>query len=681
MGDIFALNSIGKKLLLILMSVAITAIVIITFTFSAYEYTTAKQEQVDSLNTLEEILSPTITAAVLFDDKDAIQELIDPILIRSDIVSIQVTDIQHNVLASANKVVSNDSHSIRDQLIDTTTIAHELVLDGRRYGYLVIVADDSYIVNKATVYGYFVVGLLIFTLAMSLLLSLILRRRFLKPILHLAKVADDVSHSNDYSLRAKELPNDEVGQLSNRFNDMLKTIEQRDNILETKVKRRTEELETANEQLLELAYKDGLTGLPNRRYFYEKLQGLLLIKDKFFALIFLDLDGFKEVNDTLGHDYGDLLLQQVSKRLKNCVREHDTVARLGGDEFTIILEDVCNKQQLTKIANQIKTTLMDPIVIKSERIQITGSTGITIAPKDGDTLEELIKHADQAMYLAKNKGRNRFEFFCYSIEEQAIKKRQLVEDLKTAIYDSQLTLHYQPILKANEPLITKAEALLRWQHPDKGLLGPSEFIPLAEEYGLIKEIGQWVVNQVVNDALELQQINTDIQISLNTSPLEIDERGKWARNWLQTLANNPIKPGSILIEVTENTLMTPGTSIQQQMQLLSQQGIKFAIDDFGVGYSSLSYLQQLEIDIIKIDHSFVANLETTPSSHALIRAIVTMAHNIGLKVVAEGIENQAQYQTLKDLECDFFQGFLFYRPLSKQEFISHCLRKTYHRNE
>ncbi|MCC4833718.1 EAL domain-containing protein [Shewanella sp. 10N.7] len=676
MTRFFSMNTISKKLLMILMGVSFASIITVTFVFSAYELTTAKREQVDGLQTIAKMLSPNITAAVLFDDQDAIQELIEPILLRGDIVSVTITDNQGKVLAFVSKT-PREPDNILNPPINVTQINNPLTLDEQEYGQIHILADESYITTRVKFYGQFIIILLIFALGISFSLSLILRRRFLSPILHLATIAERVSDSNDYSLRAKELSHDEVGKLSAHFNDMLETIEQRDKRLESQVKSRTEELESANEKLHQFAYQDGLTDLPNRRYFYEKLQSLIDTEGMIFALIFIDLDGFKEINDTLGHDYGDLLLQQVAKRLKNCVRGHDTVARLGGDEFTLIVEGINDQRRASEIAEVIKSSLVQPITIKNEQVYITSSIGLTFFPSEGKTIEDVVKHADQAMYLSKSKGRNRYEFFSFSMEEQALGKRRLTEELRQAIKSEQFQLFYQPIVNIDGNQLKKVEALIRWNHPKWGLIEPNDFIPVAEESGLIVEIGNWVRQQVIADAIEFYQLQgTVIQISVNTSPTEIDRSGKWIDQWILDCNKSKLPHGAFLIEVTENTLMTPDSSIKQQLKLLNNNGIKVAIDDFGVGYSSLAYLQELDIDIIKIDRSFITNITTNESSVALVKAIITMAHNIGVQVVAEGIESHAQQLLLKQLSCDYLQGFMFSTPLTKADFCRQYLQSN-----
>ncbi|MEI8620013.1 EAL domain-containing protein [Pseudoalteromonas sp. B129b] len=662
MKKLFALNTMSKKLLFILMSVALVSTATVTIVFSAYEITSAKEEQIESLGSLSKMLSPNITTALMFDDIDAVQELINPILIRSDVISIMVTSMTGEQL-----VIAQSDDEDMEQSIEVST---PLQLDMHDYGILKIRANNSYIQDRITFYFKFIMILMVFTFAISLILSLLLRRRFLNPILYLAQTANKITTSHDYSLRAKQLSQDEVGQLTSCFNAMLYNIEQRENSLENQVRLRTNELENANIQLQQYAYQDGLTDLPNRRYFYEKLQSLVSIKGMKFALIFIDLDGFKEVNDSLGHDYGDLLLHQVATRLQSCITTKDTVARLGGDEFTLILEGVNSPDEASKIAEAVKSSLMQSIKVKKETVYVTASIGLTFFPADGLTVEELVRRADQAMYLSKNKGRNRYEFFSYAIEEKATEKRRLIEEIRTAIVKNQFELFYQPIFSIDGKSVPKAEALIRWNHPERGLIGPNEFIPVAEKNGLINDIGQWVKSQAIQDTVQFNVLSEKaIQVSVNTSPLEIDRAGCWVDEWIVASKKYQLPANTILIEVTENTLMDPDSSIQRQLKRLSTINIDIAIDDFGVGYSSLAYLQRLDIDILKIDRSFINDIESNDNSIALVKAIITMAHNLDVMVVAEGVETQKQYDLLKQLACDYIQGYIFSKAITKQEFM------------
>ena len=669
MKKIFTLDTISKKLLFILMSVAFISSSIVTVAFGTYELSSAKGEQIESLNSLSNMMSPNIATALIFEDLEAIQELIKPILTRTDVISAIVTNRTGDIVAKTN------SHMLSDNVEHAVEVKKQLTIDGNNVGELVIYANNSYINNRIDFYVKFIISLTLLSFAVSLIISLLLRRRFLSPILYLAQTANDITKSNDYSLRAEQLSNDEVGELTVCFNDMLYTIEQREHALENQVKTRTQELENANSELHRYAYQDGLTDLPNRRFFYEEIQTLISNINTSFALIFLDLDGFKDVNDSLGHDYGDLLLHHVANRLKACIKDEDIIARLGGDEFTLILKNA-NQTIAVKVADKIKQALLKPIQLKEETVCVTASIGITLYPEHGSTVEKLVKRADQAMYLSKKKGRNRYEFFSYSIEEKATEKRKLIEEIKVGLKESQFELYYQPIFSVDGKSITKAEALIRWNHPQKGLIGPNEFIPMAEKNGLISDIGRWVKSQAIQDCTLFNKLSKRlIQVSVNTSPLEIDRSGEWVEQWIQASEQFNLPGHSVLIEVTENTLMGTDSEIKRQLKRLSEFQIDVAIDDFGVGYSSLAYLQRLDIDILKIDRSFIKDIEKNDNSIALVRAIITMAHNLNVEVVAEGVEKQEQYMLLKQMQCDYIQGYYFSKPVSKKVFVSEFIEE------
>ena len=651
------------------MSVAFISSSIVTVAFGTYELSSAKGEQIESLNSLSNMMSPNIATALIFEDLEAIQELIKPILTRTDVISAIVTNRTGDIVAKTN------SHMLSDNVEHAVEVKKQLTIDGNNVGELVIYANNSYINNRIDFYVKFIISLTLLSFAVSLIISLLLRRRFLSPILYLAQTANDITKSNDYSLRAEQLSNDEVGELTVCFNDMLYTIEQREHALENQVKTRTQELENANSELHRYAYQDGLTDLPNRRFFYEEIQTLISNDNTSFALIFLDLDGFKDVNDSLGHDYGDLLLHHVANRLKACIKDEDIIARLGGDEFTLILKNA-NQTIAVRVADKIKQALLKPIQLKEETVCVTASIGITLYPEHGSTVEKLVKRADQAMYLSKKKGRNRYEFFSYSIEEKATEKRKLIEEIKLGLKESQFELYYQPIFSVDGKSITKAEALIRWNHPQKGLIGPNEFIPMAEKNGLISDIGRWVKSQAIQDCTLFNKISKRlIQVSVNTSPLEIDRSGEWVEQWIQASEQFDLPGHSVLIEVTENTLMGTDSEIKRQLKRLSEFQIDVAIDDFGVGYSSLAYLQRLDIDILKIDRSFIKDIEKNDNSIALVRAIITMAHNLNVEVVAEGVEKQEQYMLLKQMQCDYIQGYYFSKPVSKKVFVSEFIEE------
>jgi len=432
------------------------------------------------------------------------------------------------------------------------------------------------------------------------------------------------------------------------------------------------EKKKSDELILRQASYDSLTNLPNRRMFNEKLEQEIKIaqrKKQVFALIFLDLDNFKIINDSKGHDHGDALLVDTGKRIGQCVRETDTVARLGGDEFTIILSDLSDLYNVESICQKILHSLSKPFYISEMPNYISASLGITLYPNDATTTLELLKNADQAMYLAKDLGRNRFCYFTASMQQQAQNHLALMDDLRKAISLNQLAVFYQPIVELQTGIVRKAEALLRWHHPIRGMVSPAEFIPIAEESGLIVEIGDWVFKQTVQHIKKCKaQLGLDIQISVNKSPVQFRETNSHL-DWLVYLAENQLPGKNIVIEITEGLLMNNNTSTMERLSQLRAADIELSMDDFGTGYSSLSYLKKFELDYLKIDQSFTKNLALGSEDMILSEAIITMAQKLGLKVIAEGIETVEQMKLLLESECDYGQGYYFSKPIPGDEFL------------
>ncbi len=429
----------------------------------------------------------------------------------------------------------------------------------------------------------------------------------------------------------------------------------------------------AEEQIIQLAHFDVLTNLPNRVLFLDRLEQGAKKSDRAglpLALLLIDLDQFKEVNDTLGHDVGDTLLQEAARRIRACVRESDTVARLGGDEFTVTLPELHDNSHIEDIANKIINKLAEPFHLGNEVAYVSASIGITLYPNDAASIDALMKNADQAMYVAKNKGRNRFSYFTPALQEAAQTRLRLSNDLRGALAANQFQVYFQPIVELSTGRIYKAEALLRWQHPAHGKVSPMEFIPLAENMGLINEIGDWVFRESAQWAKRWsKQFVEDFKISVNMSPVQFRAEGNaFAAEWLHHLLELGISGKNIVVEITEGLLLNAESDIIDKLLVFRDAGIQVAIDDFGTGYSSLSYLKKFDIDYLKIDQSFVHGLETDPNDMALCEAIIVMAHKLGLKVIAEGVETEGQRRLLAAAGCDFAQGYLFARPAPPEEF-------------
>jgi len=385
--------------------------------------------------------------------------------------------------------------------------------------------------------------------------------------------------------------------------------------------------------------------------------------------MFIDLDKFKEVNDTLGHRMGDLLLQEAARRISDCVRETDTVARLGGDEFIIILSELDDAGNVGRVAESVRQSLANPFRLEEEITYISASIGITLYPDDATEMEDLLRNADQAMYAAKDAGRNRFSYFTQSMQQAAQARLRLTNELRGALTAGQFRVHYQPIVELATGRIDKAEALIRWQHPERGMVSPAQFIPLAEETGMIVEIGDWVFKESARQLKHWMALcNTELQVSVNMSPVQFSNPVCACEAWLIYLQELGLSAQSLAIEITEGLLLNAESSVTDKLFGFHDMGIQVAIDDFGTGYSSLSYLKKFNIDYLKIDQSFVRDLATDPNDMAISEAIIVMAHKLGLKVIAEGVETEAQRALLTQAGCDYAQGYLLSRPLPADEF-------------
>jgi len=430
------------------------------------------------------------------------------------------------------------------------------------------------------------------------------------------------------------------------------------------------------QQMYRQASYDQLTGLPNRRLFGNRLYEEIAKAERgaySLAVLFIDLDRFKEVNDTLGHEAGDDLLVEAAQRIRSCVRESDTVARLGGDEFVVILSKVDDVVPQDRVAQCILDVMVRPFRLGEQNAYVSASIGIAGYPQDADNAEVLIGCADQAMYVAKNMGRNCFSFFNYGMLEQARQRLELVNDLRGALGAGQLEVYYQPIIEVASGRAVKAEALLRWHHPELGMVPPDRFIPIAEETDLIQEIGAWVFREAADTVKRWHVLSEEEgvgQISVNMSPRQFT-KDSGVHAFIDYLQAVGIDPSYLVVEITEGLLLDDCSAITEKLELLRAAGIQLSLDDFGTGYSAMAYLKKFNIDYLKIDRSFVRDLETDPGDRAIAEAIVVMAHRLGLKVIAEGVETEGQRALLMAVGCEYVQGYLYAKPMPVEAFLAY----------
>ena len=425
------------------------------------------------------------------------------------------------------------------------------------------------------------------------------------------------------------------------------------------------ERKRSQEQVDYLAYHDSLTNLPNRLFFKERLEQAIIRaqrRNKMIAVLFIDLDYFKHINDTLGHSVGDQLLQSVATKLKSAFRDEDTISRLGGDEFTVLLNDITDKHSVETVIGKLLNTFCYPIVIDDRELHQSISVGISLYPEDGEDVETLMKNADTAMYSVKEQGRQNYLFYTPSLTETAYENMLYRGQLQTALNKDEFELHYQPLISITKNKVIGFEALIRWRHPSLGLVYPDKFIRFAEETNLIVPIGYQVIEKVCQQLAEWKNMGIAVKyIAVNVSGVQL--QSDFADTVANILNKNNTSPDSLDIEITETFLMKGLKQSVEQLEKLRENGINLSIDDFGVGYSSLSQLKQLPIDYLKIDRSFVGDIVDEPNDLAIVEAIIAMSKTLKLDITAEGVETAEQYALLQNLGCDKVQGYHFSKPV------------------
>lgn len=533
------------------------------------------------------------------------------------------------------------------------------------------------------------------------MICVIMTRRITAPFTTLVRMADDIAAGREVN-SGKLVYKGEFKELAGLLNGIIGDFRSRANRLEVdhqllsmKVQERTLQLSRRNEELNraveevtktrdklhKLAYYDSLTSLPNRRLFTEQLDLLLRLgkrNEELTAVLFLDLDNFKRINDSLGHSCGDVLLREVGKRLAHCVRASDLVghnvepnssidvSRLGGDEFTVVLNRVADADAPATVARRLLNAFAEPIIIEGHELVVTPSIGIALAPRDADTVEGLLKAADTAMYHAKATGKNNFLFYTADMDAAGVERLTLENDLRKAIEQDELVLYYQPQVDTITGDVVGAEALMRWQHPAQGLIPPFKFIPLAEELGLIGDLGEWGLERACRQMVELQSEGLSLpKVSVNVSALQFTP--SFIERVSVVLAETGLLPRRLELELTEGIMMDGSDSAIDALNSLKDLGVKLSIDDFGTGYSSLSYLSRFPLDELKIDRSFVIDLEESESDANLVIAIIAMARSLNMDIVAEGVENHEQYRFLRQHGASVIQGYLFSKPVPLEE--------------
>jgi diguanylate cyclase (GGDEF)-like protein len=690
---------IRKKLMLIIMLISSVSLLLASLAFIVTDRKNTRQAAGNNLATIAEIISANSSAAVIFGDMTAAEETLDLLEHQENIQSAAIILKNNTLFAHYNKsgfrYASPDLTHKSDEAVFHEThvdIFTHITYDGEHIGYVYLRSDNSDIKKQTAWHIILTLSALFVSLLVAYVLSSFLQKFITNPILHLSSIARRITTEKNYTLRVVGNSKDELGSLITDFNEMLEEIQLRDTelkinkeMLEERVSKRTEELEVSNMKLEEAkvcaetvaqemkhqAHHDTLTGLPNRILLNDRINNALAHANRegnVLAILFLDLDRFKIINDSLGHAVGDELLKSVASGIISCTRNEDTVARLGGDEFVVLLSHISGAGDAGKIARKIIDVLAEPVICHGHELAVTTSIGISIYPYDGSDANTLMKNADISMYRAKELGRNKHIYYTAEMNAESRKQLAIETNLRKALDRNELYVLYQPKIDITTNRIVGAEALLRWEHPTMGLISPEDFIPVAEDSGLIIPIGEWVLNR----ALQQQKIwhnegYTGLKMAINISSVQLSRPGLIS-TIEQALLNSGISPKMVEVEITENVVMQNIDHFIATLDEIKNLGINISMDDFGTGYSSLSYLRKLPIDTVKIDRSFVRNIPHDKEDVSIAQAIIAMSKSLGLQIVAEGVENIKQVHFFKQQGCSIVQGFLFSKPVSGEDF-------------
>lgn len=657
--------NIKNKLITTMMLVTALGMSIVTIAFYVSSFGALEKRLFSRINTQMDILAQNIGATLLFLDEASAEDMLSSFAVDHAIVSAEVRDHDKEPFAlySADGGDTPPKSAIKFQR--DLRVGEEIV------GGLTVHVSLREIEEQGR--QLFIQAIVVLAVSSLVVLGAAIRLQniFSKPILELDHLAQQVSETNNYSLRAKVMADDEIGSLARHFNKMMTQVDERDRMLESQVRARTIELESLAEQFRHRAFHDELTGLANRALLTEQFESLVKStrrKGKIFAILLLDLDNFKTINDTLGHNVGDELLTGVSKRLVQSVRAEDIIARLGGDEFMILLTNLNKAEDAEMVAQKILENLRRDFFLTNRTLHVTGSIGISLFPAHGEDLISLSSNADLAMYQAKQMGRNMHAIFHQGLGLHSEQRMLAQTGLRRALSEHQLEMFYQPKLDAHTQQVVGCEALIRWRHPQRGLVFPDEFIPYAEENGLITEVDTYALRESCRQIRRWSEASLAMPVAVNFSPHNFTD-GQVIERIKNILEETGVAPEFIEIEITEATLINNAEQATEVLNTIRELGVKTYLDDFGMRYASLEYLRNLHFDAIKLDRSFVAGLFRDEKGGRLIQGIIALAKQLGVKIVAEGVETAEQATFLAEHGCDYLQGYYYLKPVPEREFI------------
>ncbi len=674
-------SSIRSRLIAIILTVSTGALSVGMLSIGINYYQTTQTALIADAKTQAKLLAHSAVAPIRRGDEKALTQVLQSALLSGEfgavifdntgrIIAIRDENTADFYISEAEYFSHNRELWGGDRLYVWTTIMQE---DDEFSGVVYMKVSTHEFHSKIRTFALVSLAIAVALVFLVYLISLRLQRMISEPLLALETISREVSGSGNYAIRVPNYGENEIGSLARSFNQMLETIEvnqQERDAANKALQLNKKRLERAVKDLQHLANYDSLTQLPNRALCMDRIKYALKRASRtelMVALLFLDLDHFKDVNDSLGHAVGDQLLKATSQRLSEKIRGEDTLARLGGDEFVIILNELSDMESVISTVEKIVDSFETPFKLSNYEVNTTVSIGVCMYPHDGADVDSLMKAADAAMYKAKEVGRNTFEFYEADLNQLAIRRHQLANELRQAIGNGELSLVFQPQLNIKQNKVIGAEVLIRWHHPILGNISPAEFIPIAESTGLIKEIGMWVLDNACQRIVECREEGLEIRFAVNLSTLQF-RHVDLPEIVASTLQRYKIPPRLLEVEITESMLMRDVSQAIDTLERLKEMKIRIAIDDFGTGYSSLSYLRRFPLDALKIDRTFIDELVVDSDDTAITLAIISMAKSLRLEVIAEGVETEQQLAFLAQNNCDDIQGYFFSRPLSYEAF-------------
>lgn len=670
--------SIHYKLIMLMVTISISVLFISSFLFYQSQVDILENSAIENAESQAFLIGSSVESAIIFNDERAADKTLDLLKNNPVIESAAVVLPDKKMFAYYNKSKDNAAPEINFKFTKkigehSLEVIHK-IMDGKNLlGYIYIQSNLDNLNDQQIYYTEILISVVFFSIILAYILASYFKKIITVPLDLMVQYVNDLSETKNYTKRLDINSDDELGTLADGFNLMLDAVQQRENELKEHGNRLQEIVDKRTEELYEKAHFDSLTNLPNRALLLERLNHAILAaarKKSRLAILFMDLDRFKVINDSLGHNVGDQLLIAVAKRLTKAGREIDTVARLGGDEFVFLLEEIAHPEDAARIARRIKDNFTRPIHLDNHVLYATTSIGISVYPEDGNTSQLLLKNADASMYHSKEKGPGNYTFYRDEMNNSSYERLEIENALRNAIANNEFYLVYQPQITVADNKIHNLEALIRWNNSTLGFITPDVFIPIAEEIGIINQIGTWVISQTCKQLDDWENHDIyDITIAINISASHLV--GADLINHIKNeTAKYNIEYDKLELEITEEVFLDHSERTIDVLKELQSLGLKIAIDDFGTGYSSLRYLKNLPVDTLKLDGMFIQDLQNNESSKGIVSSTIILAHSLNMKLVAECVETREQYEFLKQQNCDLVQGYYFHKPMKADELLN-----------